>query len=108
MSERGAKKKIIQFVRREYSQKHPLSIQVARTKPEIIFSKGFLSSLRIQRQKISSLIVLVEYLEEYRIYSFTKTAKLLGAENIAKTEKFQKLVNKSTSKIYELPKPQKH
>jgi len=104
MSERLATKKVVKFAKREYREKHPLSVVVARTKPELIFSKGFLSSLRVQRQHLSRLIMIAEYRDEYHIYSFSKTAELLGAENIVKTEQFQKKVENSTSKIYKLPK----
>ena len=107
MSERLATKKVVQFAKREYKEKHPLSVIVARTKPELIFSKGFFSSLTIQRHKISQLIVIAEYHEHYRIYSFSKSADLLGAENLKKTPQFKHTLQKSVSNVYQLPKQPK-
>jgi len=112
MSERVAVKKVVQFARREYKEKRPISVKVARTKPEIIFSKGFLSSTKIKKKRLSNLIVIAEYRTHYRIYSFTKTARLLGAENIDSTPEFKKKLTKSekndlfTSKAYEKIKPE--
>jgi len=104
MSERLATKKVVQFAKREYREKHPLSVIVARTKPELIFSKGFLSSLTIQRHKISQLIIIAEYHENYRIYSFSKSADLLGAENLKKSPQLKHTLEKSVSTVYQLPK----
>lgn len=103
-SERLATKNIIKFAQKEYREKHPLTVQVARVKSETILFKGFLPSTKLIKHKISDYIVISEYQDEYRIYSFNKNANLLGAEIVVKTEKVQKQIRNATSKIYSLPK----
>ncbi|MBD3211364.1 MAG: hypothetical protein GF311_02060, partial [Candidatus Lokiarchaeota archaeon] len=96
MSERLAVKKVVQFATREYREKRPLSVMVLRVKPETFFFKGVLSSIKIRKEQIFKLIVVSEYSDYFRIYSFTKSAELLGAEHIEKSAEFRRKIRTST------------
>ncbi|TXT60675.1 MAG: hypothetical protein BAJALOKI1v1_1240010 [Promethearchaeota archaeon] len=97
-------KQLKQFALREYKEKHPLSVLVVRTKPKTLFTRGFLSSLRVTQQQVSQYAVICTYQKHARVYSFSTAGKLLGAENVENSPEFKKKMQKNASKLLVLPK----
>ncbi len=107
MISRDTIKRVVQFGKREYSEKKPLNLYVYRIKSKTVLSRGMLPSLSIRLIQGTFFIILSEYKDEYRIYSFSKDGAMLGAENLQKTSEIEKKLAKSTQLIYHLPKEKK-
>ena len=100
-------KKLIKFARREFKEKHPQEVKVLRIKGETILREGFLPFLSIRKKETIQFVVLVDYGNNYRFYEFSKEAVMLGAENKEKSEKLEKDLAKSTSKIFHISQNRK-
>ncbi len=107
MSSRDTVKRIVQFGTREYKEKKPLNLYVYRIKSKIVLKRGMLPSLSIRLIQGTFFIILSEYKDDYRIYSFSKEGAMLGAENLEKVHDIDKKLSKSTQLIYHLPKEKK-
>ena len=106
MQERHALKEIVKFAKREFREKRPKSVKVYRVKNERVFTRGFLSSISMSKERLSKYIVAVEHPEALRIYFFTKQGILFSGKNFEKTEKLDKEIKKNTIIQYRLPKRQ--
>ena len=104
MSSREVLKNIVKFGKREYSEKKPSNLRVLRVKSKSILKRGMLPNLNIKQIKGSHFIVVADYADYIRIYSFDRNGILLGGENVEKTEKLMKLLLKGTTLEYHLPK----
>ncbi len=104
MSQRKALKDIIQFGKREFKEKKPLSLEILRVKSKTVLTRGVLPSLSIKQVKGAKYLVVADYKESFRVYSFTSTGELLSGQNIEKTAKLLKMLKKGTVKEYTLPK----
>ena len=104
MSQRKVLKDIIQFGKREFKEKKPLSVEILRVKSKTILTRGVLPSLSVKQVKGSKYLVVADYQEFFRIYPFTSSGVLLGGQNLEKTAKLLKILKKGTVKEYTLPK----
>lgn len=104
MHERHALKEIVKFAKREFREKRPRSVKVYRVKNERVFSRGFLSSISMSKERLSKYIAAVEHPETLRVYFFTKQGILFSGKNFEKTEKVRKEIKKNTTIQYRLPK----
>lgn len=104
MSQRDAVKIIVRFAKKEFLEKRPKEVQVLRIKSKAILTRGLLPTLQIRQIKNTFIIIVADYGEELRIYSFGRNGELLGGENFDKNPKFLKNLEKSTKLIYHLPK----
>ncbi len=104
MNQKKILKNIIQFGKREFKEKKPLSLEILRVKSKTILTRGVLPSLSIKQVKGAKYLVVANYKESFRVYSFTSTGKLLSGQNIEKTAKLLKILKKGTVKEYTLPK----
>jgi len=104
MSQRKVLKDIIQFGKREFKEKKPLSVEILRVKSKTILTRGVLPSLSIKQIKWAKYLVVADYKESFRVYSFTSTGELLSGQNLEKTVKLLKILKKGTVKEYTLPK----
>jgi len=104
MSQRKVLKDIIQFGKREFKEKKPLSVEILRVKSKTILTRGVLPSLSIKQVKGAKYLVVADYKEFFRIYSFTSSGELLDGQNLEKTAKLSKKLKKGTVKEYTLPK----
>ncbi len=104
MSFRDVLKNIVKFARREYAEKKPLTLRVLRVKSKSILKRGMLPNLNIKQVGSTHFIIIAEYSEHFRVYSFAKNGQLLGGENINKNPKVLKDLIKSTMLEYYLPK----
>jgi len=104
MSQRKVLKEIIQFGRREFKEKKPLSVDILRVKSKTILTRGVLPSLSVKQIKGAKFLVIADYKEFFRVYPFTTSGVLLGGQNLEKTVKLLKTLKKGTVKEYTLPK----
>ena len=104
MSHREVLKNVIKYGKREFAEKKPLTLKVLRMKSKSILTRGLLPSINIKQIGVVQFIVVAEYTEDIRIYSFNREGQLLGGENIDKNPKFLKELAKSTNLEYHLPK----
>jgi len=104
MSQRKVLKDIIQFGKREFKEKKPLSVETLRVKSKTILTRGVLPSLSIKQVMGAKYLVVADYKEFFRIYSFTSSGELLDGQNLEKTAKLSKKLKKGTVKEYTLPK----
>ena len=104
MSQREALKKVTKFGKREYAEKKPLSLKVLRVKSKSILKRGILPSLNIKQIQGTFFIIIADYGDYLRIYSFGRDGQLFGGENIEKNPKFMKELTNSTALAYHLPK----
>jgi len=104
MSQRKVLKDIIQFGKREFKEKKPLSVEILRVKSKTVLTRGVLPSLSIKQVKGARYLVVADYKEFFRIYSFTSSGELLDGQNLEKTAKLLKILKKGTVKEYKLPK----
>ncbi len=105
MEPRFVLKKIVKFGRKEYYEKKPVSMKVLKMKGTQVFSVGGpLKIMSITRTEDPYFLVLSEYMNEVRIYYFSRKGVLLGAENCEKSLKLFKEVKNSTVVKYKLPK----
>ncbi len=104
MSHRKVLKEIIQFGKREFKEKKPLSVEILRVKSKTILTRGILPSLSIKQVKGARYLVVADYKEFFRVYPFTSSGVLLGGQNLEKTTKLLKALKKGTAKEYLLPK----
>ncbi len=104
MSHRKVLKEIIQFGKREFIEKKPITLEIRRVINKTVLTAGVLPSLMIKQIKGAKYLVIADYKEFFRIYSFTPTGVLLDGENLEKTKKLLKTLKKGTVKEYFLPK----
>jgi len=104
MSQRKVLKEIIQFGKREFKEKKPLSAEILRVKSKTILTRGVLPSLSIKQIKGTKYLVVADYKEFFRVYPFSSSGVLLGGQNMEKTAKLLKILKKGTVKEYTLPK----
>jgi len=104
MSHREVLKNIVKFGRREYKEKRPLTLKILRVKSKSVLTRGMLPSLNIRQIQGTHFIILADYKEYLRIYSFSRNGQLLGGENIEKKPKLLKELSKNTKLEYHLPK----
>jgi len=104
MNQRKVLKNIIQFGKREFNEKKPLSLEILRVKSKAILKLGFLPSLKINQLGMVRYLIVADYKEYLRIYSFALDGLNLGGENLEKTPRLLKTLKKGTVKEYSLPK----
>ncbi len=104
MSQRKVLKDIIQFGKREFKEKKPLSVEILRVKSKTILTRGVLPSLSIKQVKGTKYLVVADYKEFFRFYPFSSSGVLLSGQNLEKTSKLLKTLKKGTVKEYTLPK----
>lgn len=104
MSQRKVLKEIIQFGKREFKEKKPLSLEILRIKSKTILKRGVLPTLTIKQIRKIRYLIVVDYKESLRIYSFNSNGLFLGGTNLENTPKLQKLLKKDTVKEYTLPR----
>ncbi len=104
MNQRKVLKDIIQFGKREFNEKKPLSLEILRVKSKAILKLGFLPSLKINQLGMVRYLVVADYKEYLRIYSLAIDGLNLGGGNLEKTPKLLKTLKKGTVKVYSLPK----
>jgi len=104
MSQRKVLKEIIQFGKREFKEKKPLSVEILRVKSKTVLTRGVLPSLSVKQIKGARFLVIADYKEFFRIYFFSIAGKLLGGQNLEKTARLLKTLKKGTIKEYTLPK----
>lgn len=104
MSIRDVVKEIIRFGRREYKEKKPLMLRVLRIKSKSVLTRGILPALNMKQIKGTFYLIVADYGDFLRLYSFGKNGQMLGGENVEKNEKVLKEIDKSTKKLYLLPK----
>lgn len=97
-------KKVVRFAKREFREKRPLSVIIYRIKSQKVFSKGFRNSVRISKAPLSKFIVAVEHKDHVRIYFFTTKGILFSGQNIGKTDKQLKILQKQGKVHYKIQK----
>lgn len=102
-SERTALKRVVNFGKKEFREKKPLSGSVLRVKDvKKVIVGGPLPQHRVKESPIRYYVVLLDYGENYRVYNFSKTGILIDGENIEKnSDKITSLL-KSTKVEYKL------
>jgi len=68
MSQRKILKKIIQFGKREFKEKKPLSVEILRVKSKTVLTRGVLPSLSVKQIKGARFLVIADY-KEYFFYN---------------------------------------
>ena len=96
-------KQLIQFGKREYREKKPFKVTILRVRDKTVFKRGFMPSIIVKQHELIQYIVIAEYDTMLRLYLFTPTAILLGAENIEKNSTLFKNLKKSSRVIYIIP-----
>ncbi|MHA1148090.1 MAG: hypothetical protein ACTSR8_07565 [Promethearchaeota archaeon] len=104
ISEREVLKIIVQFGKREYKEKKPKSLRIYRIKSKSILKRGMLPNLSIKQIGLIHYLIVLDYIDNLRIYLFARDGHQLGGQNIDKTQDFLKELQKSTSLQYHLPK----
>ncbi len=104
MSQRNVRKQVVQFGKREYKEKKPLSLEILRVKSRSVFKRGLLPSLSIKQIIGAHFIIVADYKDFLRIYSFASDGTLMMGENLEKTAKLQKSIKNGTITEYKLPK----
>ena len=98
-------KTLIKFARREYKEKRPIGVRVLRVKEALVLSKGGpIKTLSVRQIKNPYYLVVAEYKNQMRIYSYSLNGLLLGAENLDITKSLLDKIKKKTVKEYEFPK----
>ncbi len=96
---------LIHFARREYKEKRPIGVRVLRVKEELVLSKGGpIKTLNVRQIKNPYYLVVVEYKNQMRIYSYLLNGVPLEAENLDITKSLLDKIKKKTVKEYEFPK----
>ncbi|MGB5911233.1 MAG: hypothetical protein WBH31_08585 [Promethearchaeia archaeon] len=96
-------KQLIQFGKREYREKKPLKVTILRVRDKTVFKQGFMPSLIIKQHELVQYVIIADYDVILRLYLFTPTAILLGAENIEKNSTLLKNLMKSSRVLYTIP-----
>jgi len=104
MSHREVLKNVVKYGRREFAEKKPLTLKVLRIKSKSILKRGMLPALNVKQIGMVNFIIVAEYNDYVRIYSFDRNGQLLGGENVDKNPKFLKDLLKSTKLEFHLPK----
>ena len=103
-TERTALKEIVKFAKREFREKKPHNVKVLRVKDEKVFTKGGpIPAITVKATQIPYYIVMLDYGDVYRIYSYTKDGILLLGENIEKESDKIKELEKLTKIEYKIP-----
>lgn len=98
-------KELIHFAIREFKEKGPLLVQVLRMKGEKFLTKGGpFKVLSISKVSDIYYMILINYMDNIRLYYFSKEGLLLGAENLGLNEKLIKEIKKSSVLEFEYPK----
>ncbi len=79
-------------------------MEILRVKSKTVLTRGVLPSLSIKQVKGAKYLVVADYKESFRVYSFTSTGELLSGQNIEKTAKLLTILKKGTVKEHTLPK----
>ena len=104
MSHRNVLKRIIGFGKREYKEKKPLGLKILRVKSKSILTRGLLPSLNVKTMGLIRFLVVLDYNDYIRLYSFSREGDLLGGQNLEKEEKTLQKVDHATKLEYHLPK----
>ena len=103
-SYRNVLKKLVKFSKREYQEKKPSMVKVLRIKDIRFLTLGdALKTLRMQQSQNPHYIVLVEYIENLRIYLFSKEGILIEGINQKGNPKFLNELKKRTIIEFKLP-----
>lgn len=94
----------MKFGKREFNEKKPLSLEIRKVNSKTILTRGILPSLNIEQIKGTFYIILVKYIENIRIYSFSQNGTLLDGENLIKDTGLVKEILASTKLKYHLKK----
>lgn len=96
-------KQLILFGKREYREKKPSRVTILRIRDKTIFKRGFMPPLIIKQHDLIQYVIIAEYDIMLRLYLFTPTGILLGAENIEKNSILLKKLTKSSRILYTIP-----
>ncbi len=96
-------KQLIQFGKREYIEKKPLKVTILRVRDKTVFKRGFMPSIIVKQHELIQYVIIAEYDVILRLFLFTPTGILLGAENIEKNSILFKNLMKSSKVLYSLP-----
>ena len=103
-TERTALKEVVKFAKREYSEKKPHSVRVLRVKDQVVFSKGGpIPSITVKQGQIPYYLVLLDYGDMCRVYSFKKDGILILGENIEKSSEKISILEKTTKTEFSFP-----
>lgn len=83
MDPRNILKTLVHFARNEYKDKQPKSVKLYRVKSKNILTRGILPSLQIKEIGLITFLIIADYGESLRIYSFSRQGKLLSGVNIS-------------------------
>lgn len=104
-TERVALKEIVKFAKREYKQKKPRGVRVLRVKDEKVFSKGGpIPTITIRATQVPYYLVVLDYGDIYRVYSYAKDGTLNLGDNVEKNSDKMKRIEDSTKLEYKIPK----
>jgi len=73
MSQRKVLKDIIQFGKREFKERKPLSLEILRVKSKTVLTRGVLPSLSVKQIKGAKYLVIADYKEFFRVYPFSSS-----------------------------------
>ncbi|MFX0077230.1 MAG: hypothetical protein ACFE96_17435 [Candidatus Hermodarchaeota archaeon] len=96
-------KQLVFFANREFKEKKPLGVQVLRMRSEQVFTKGGpLKEFSMKRIVGAFYLVVVEYKEELRIYSYSKDGRLLESKNLEKSLELKQELQKKTVREFQI------
>ena len=104
MEARKILKKLVHFAEHEYKDKQPKSVKVYRVKSKNILTRGMLPYLQIKEQGLISFLIIADYNEFLRIYSFSRQGTLLSGVNVTLELKVFKKIEKSIKLEFQYPK----
>jgi len=101
VTERKARNEVVRFAKMEFRQKKPLNVKVLRVKDVKKVSIGdALPQRGVKESHDQCYVVLLDYGENYRMYTFTKLGTLINGKTIEKTSDEIHLLERTTKLVY--------
>ncbi|MFW9949009.1 MAG: hypothetical protein ACFFKA_02650, partial [Candidatus Thorarchaeota archaeon] len=73
-------------------------------KSKNILSRGILPTLQIKRIGPIGYLIVADYVEQMRVYNFSRQGGLIAGDNVDPTPRLLKQLKKTTTLVYQLPK----
>ncbi|MFW9938429.1 MAG: hypothetical protein ACFFD5_12330 [Candidatus Thorarchaeota archaeon] len=104
MEARNVLKKLVHFAEHEYKDKRPKSVKIYRVKSKKILTRGMLPNLQLKEKGLVSFLILADYQDTLRIYSFSRQGTLLSGVNILPDPKTIQKMKKSIKLEFQYPR----
>lgn len=102
MENRKAAKQVVSFAKKCFKQTRPKSLEVRRVDDEKVNKFGY-PTFVLRSNAIAKYLICADYVEQLRVYFFSRSGMSLGAKNYDKTNNIKIEIAKKSDLIAKFP-----